>query len=246
MKNLKYLLKNQNFQSFLKPPFQSFPSSSIISTKNVLTQQEIYEINLLIPRLCLTNNINTATHLTVTALMAANPPPKSLSLSILVHSLTSQPDLTLPMSLLTKLRHTPQAHPSLTPICTLLVSSYVKKGRPKDALKVYGWMLRPGSPCDDGMEKQQKQKALFHVLVGGLCREGMVFEALRILKDMVSGGLVVSGGLRERVFRSLLREAKVKEAQELDAALEFFGDGGGEGLKKVLDLLDRMIVSWTE
>ncbi|KAK0578069.1 hypothetical protein LWI29_004602 [Acer saccharum] len=177
--------------------------------------------------------------------MAANPPPKSLSLSILVHSLTSQPDLALPMSLLTKLRHTPQAHPSLTPICTLLVSSYVKKGRLKDALKVYGWMLRPGSPCDDGVEKQ-KQQALFHVLVGGLCREGMVFEALRVLKDMVSGGLVVSGGLRLRVFRSLLREARVKEAQELDASLKFVGDGGGEGLKKVLDFLDQMIASWTE
>ncbi|KAH7569727.1 hypothetical protein JRO89_XS06G0256900 [Xanthoceras sorbifolium] len=147
------------------------------------------------------------------------------------------------MSLLTKLRHTPQAHPSVAPICTLLVSSYVKKGRPRDALKVYGWMLRPDSPCD-GVEKQ---KAVFHVLVGGLCREGMVVEALGVLRDMVRGGLVVvGGGLRERVFRSLLREARVREARELDAALEVVGNGGDGGLEKLLNLLDQMIASWTE
>ncbi|XP_044508290.1 pentatricopeptide repeat-containing protein At4g20090-like [Mangifera indica] len=230
--------------------FQSFSSSSTIEDDSVnpesktetltpqLTQQELAKINLLIPRLCLTNNINTAINLTFTALQA-NPPPKSLSFSILTHSLTSQPDLVLPMALLTKLKHTPQAHSHLTLIATLLVSSYLRRGRPKDALKVYNWMLRPGSPC-------KVERVVYQVLVDGLCRSGLVVEGLRVLRGILGMNLVVRSGLRKRVFRSLLREARIKEAKELDEALLCVENGEIEGLEKVLALLDRIIANWTE
>ena len=51
--------------------------------------------------------------------------------------------------------------------------------------------------------------------------------------------------LRSRVYRALLREARIGEAKELDAALRCVGDGG-DGFGKVIDLLDRMIGNWVE
>ncbi|KAJ6428549.1 hypothetical protein OIU84_023883 [Salix udensis] len=120
--------------------------------------------------------------------------------------------MTTPMSLLTILRHTPQAHSHLSPINTMLITSYIKKKRPKEALKVYNWMLRPGSPC-------KVEKIVYCVLVNGLCETGWVLEGLKVLKDMVSVGFLPVGRLKERVYRSLLREARVREAVELDKAL---------------------------
>ncbi|KAJ0018213.1 hypothetical protein Pint_11893 [Pistacia integerrima] len=172
------LLKFQSFSSSPTAEQSSLnPKPKTATLTPQLTQQELAKINLLIPRLCLTNNINTAINLTLTALQT-NPPPKSLSFSILTHSLSSQPDLVLPMALLTKLKHTPQAHSHLTLITTLLVSSYLKKGRPKDALKVYNWMLRPGSPC-------KVERVVCEILVDGLCRSGLVMEGLRVLREIL-------------------------------------------------------------
>ncbi|KAJ6393334.1 hypothetical protein OIU77_022741 [Salix suchowensis] len=143
--------------------------------------------------------------------------------------------MTTPMSLLTILRHTPQAHSHLSPINTMLITSYIKKKRPKEALKVYNWMLRPGSPC-------KVEKIVYCVLVNGLCETGWVLEGLKVLKDMVSVGFLPVGRLKERVYRSLLREARVREAVELDKALcDCFEDVSGDGVKKVIDLLDSLI-----
>ncbi|KAJ6307813.1 hypothetical protein OIU76_017579 [Salix suchowensis] len=211
-------------------------NSEVVTT---LTQEEVTKINLLIPRLCLLNHLTTAIQLTTTSLLA-NLPPKSLSFSILAHSLTSQPDMTTPMSLLTILRHTPQAHSHLSPINTMLITSYIKKKRPKEALKVYNWMLRPGSPC-------KVEKIVYCVLVNGLCETGWVLEGMKVLKDMVSVGFLPVGRLKERVYRSLLREARVREAVELDKALcDCFEDVSGDGGKKVIDLLDSLIRNWSE
>ncbi|KAG6791460.1 hypothetical protein POTOM_000581 [Populus tomentosa] len=122
----------------------------------------------------------------------------------------------------------------------MLITSYIKKKRPKEALKVYNWMLRPGSPC-------KVEKIVFCVLVNGLCEIGWVLEGLKVLKDMVSVGFLPIGGLKERVYRSLLSEARVKEAVELDKALcDCFEDVGGEGDKKVIDLLDSLIRNWSD
>jgi len=45
----------------------------------------------------------------------------------------------------------------------------------------------------------------------------------------------------------LLREAKIKEAMELNQALGLVKDvGGDEAVKKVLVLLDDMIAIWTD
>ena len=133
-------------QSYASSTSSSSGSEKLTSSKFTLSQQELTKINLLIPRLCLSNNLTTAIQLATTSLLT-DPPHKSISFSILIHSLTSQPDMAKPMSLLTILRHTPQSHAHLTPITTMLVISYVKKKRPKEAFKVYQWMLRPGSPC---------------------------------------------------------------------------------------------------
>ncbi|KAK8661861.1 hypothetical protein V6N13_091451 [Hibiscus sabdariffa] len=210
-----------------KPPTAGTPA---------LTHKELHTINLLLPRLCLSGHLTTAIHLTTTALTLPNPPqnPKSLSLSVLIHSLTLQPDLKLPMSLLNRI---PRGHPYVTPISTMLIASFLKKGRPKDALKVYKWMLRPGSPCDSMVDK-----SAYGVLVGGLCGGGLLLEGLMVLRDMLKVRLLPGEGLRKRVVGSLLREARVREAMALDRLLPRVRSDGG--LDKVLDLLDHYIGNW--
>ncbi|OMO94660.1 hypothetical protein COLO4_16225 [Corchorus olitorius] len=124
----------------------------------------------------------------------------------------------------------------------MLIASYLNKGRPKDGFKVYKWMLRPGSPCTI-------DKATYEIMVGGLCSSGLVLEGLMVLKNMLESKvpLLPGDGLRKKVIRSLLREARVKEAmafQELlPCSIEF---GGVEGLSKAVDLLDRLIGNWTD
>ncbi|KDP43134.1 hypothetical protein JCGZ_26667 [Jatropha curcas] len=252
MKSLKQVNHHLQFLSNPSKPFAIYPfarqfcasssSSEIEKSKNSelsLTQQELTKINLLIPRLCLSDHLTTAIHLTTTSLLT-NPPQKSISFSILIHFLTSQPDMAKSMSFLTILRHTPQVHCHLTPITTMLITSYVKKRRPKEALKVYQWMQRPGSPC-------KVERIVYEVLVNRFCGFGLVLEGLRILKDMVAVGFVPKNGLRRTVYRSLLREARVGKAVELNEALYgCFEDDNGEGVKKVRELLDSIIGNWTE
>ncbi|GLT49227.1 hypothetical protein SLA2020_227990 [Shorea laevis] len=225
--------------SCLSSLISKIPDDSSANSKSkelALTPEELTKINLLIPRLCLSNHLTTAIQLTTTALMA-NPCPKSFSFSILIHSLTLQPDLKLPMSLLNRLKHTPRAHSCLAPITTLLITSYLKKGSPKDALKVYNWILRPESPC-------MVEKTVYGVLVGEFCRTGLVLEGLSVLRDMVKVNLRPGEGLRERIFRSLLREARIREALELKEALSHLSNST-DGVEKVLNLLDLLIRNWT-
>ncbi|KAE7996562.1 hypothetical protein FH972_001274 [Carpinus fangiana] len=111
------------------------------------------------------------------------PTSPILSLSILVDSLTSQPYMSLPMSLLTHLKHNLAAHSHLTPITTMLIASYFKKHKPKEALKVFNWMVRPGSPC-------VLDEKVCGILVYGFCKQGIVLEALKVLRAMVGVNLV--------------------------------------------------------
>ncbi|WCJ33267.1 hypothetical protein M5689_014641 [Euphorbia peplus] len=225
----------EHFYATKQPQIPSFSTPK--STHHQEQEQELIKINLLIPRLCLSGHLTTAIHLTTTPLLYSNPPPPptSISFSILIHSLTSQPDMAKCMSLLTILRHNPQAHPCLTSITTLLITSYVKKKRPKEALKVYQWTLRPGSPC-------KVEKRGYEVMVIGFCDLGLKFEALRVLRDMVHVGFVPGGGLRSRVYRSLLMDARVIEAVDFNRVL---GSCSRDfDAEKLLELLDSMIRSW--
>lgn len=87
------------------------------------------------------------------------------------------------------------------------------------------------------------------VLVCGFCKNGMVLEALNVLRAMLSANIVPGCGLRKWVYRGLLREARIRDALDLNEALDCVGDsekgGESEGFKKVLALLDHMIVNWT-
>ncbi|XP_041027386.1 pentatricopeptide repeat-containing protein At1g52620-like [Juglans microcarpa x Juglans regia] len=229
------------FQPFVAPlsTIAAATSSEAASSIATLTQEELTKINLLLPRLCLSNHLPTAIHLTITALLT-NPPPKSLSLSILVDSLTSEPDMALPMSLLTRLKHSPAAHPYLTPINTLLIASYFRKHKPKEALKVFNWMVRPGSPC-------VLDEKVCGILVNGFCRNGMILEALKVLRAMVGVNLVPERGFGNWVYRGLLREARIGEALELNEALGSIKEIGGDvAVKNVGKVLDHMISIWTD
>jgi hypothetical protein len=63
----------------------------------------------------------------------------------------------------------------------------------------------------------------------------------------VGVNLVPGRELGTWVYRRLLREAKIKEAMELNQALGLVKDvGGDEAVKKVLVLLDDMIAIWTD
>ncbi|KAE8665609.1 Tetratricopeptide repeat (TPR)-like superfamily protein [Hibiscus syriacus] len=237
-KTLKWKMNSQKPQA--TPSFSTIPNltHAYLDPKPQTVPSLTHTINLLLPRLCLSDHLATAIHLITAALTLPNPPhnPDSLSLPILVHSLTLQPDLKLPMSLLNRI---PRGHPYVTPISTMLIASFLKKGRPKDALKVYKWMLRPGSPYDSMVDK-----SAYGVLVGGLCGGGLVLEGLMVLRDMLRVHLLPGEGLRKRVVGSLLREARVREAMALDRLLPRVRSDGG--LHKVLDLLDNYIGNWSD
>lgn len=111
-------------------------------------------------------------------------------------------------------------------------------GRPKNAVKVFNWVLRPDCPCGP-------EYGFFAIAVNGLCGNGMVLECLKAVGKMVGVGFVPDPELRMRVFRGLLREARIKEAQELNEGLGCIGSGG-EGAQKVVALLDHMITNWEE
>lgn len=85
---------------------------------------------------------------------------------------------------------------------------------------------------------------MYGALLDGFCWNGFVFEALRVLSDMLSANLVPGEGLRNKVYRSLLREARIKEAKELNEALACLGDSGES--VKVLDLLDQITANWRD
>ncbi|PKI71216.1 uncharacterized protein LOC116209544 [Punica granatum] len=211
------------------------------SQNQSLTQEELASINLLIPRLCFINQLATAIRLISAALLLPHPPPlHSLSLPVLIHSLSSQPDLSLSASLLTRLQRS--SPPQLTPVATLLIVYYLKNRRPRDALQLFDdWLMRPGSssclphPASSGL------------LLGAFCRNGMVFEALKVLSAMLASNVIPGSNLRRSLHRSLLREARIAEAVELDRALaKASSDRTGGGKREAALLLDRIFRDWTE
>ncbi|KAL6201734.1 hypothetical protein ACLB2K_025446 [Fragaria x ananassa] len=112
-----------------------------------------------------------------------------------------------PMSLLTRLRHHPPSHSYLTPISTMLIASYFKRKRPREALRVFNWMVRPGSPV-------VLDERVCVVLVSGFCRNGMVLEALNVLRAMLGANIVPGCGLRKWVYRAGHSRAASRDASK--------------------------------
>ncbi|KAK4270631.1 hypothetical protein QN277_019414 [Acacia crassicarpa] len=212
-----------------EPPLQSDSSNPI------LTDEELTQFNLLIPRLCDSNQLATAVNLTTTVLLT-NPPLKSLSISVFIDSLASQPDMTPAMSLLTRLKFTPTSYPHLRPIIVMLVTSYFNKSKFKEALKVFNWMQRPDSPCSP-------DEKIYGIFIHGFCRKGFVLEGLKVFRAMVGANMVPTCDLKECVYRGLLRQARIKEAKELNDALVCVDV---EGLKRISLLLDHMFAEWKD
>ncbi|KAL0397211.1 UNVERIFIED_CONTAM: hypothetical protein Scaly_0169500 [Sesamum calycinum] len=169
---------------------RNFQISTTAATESSagLTEEEVKQINAVVPRLCSSNHLKEAIQLIAAAVSTANPPLNALPLSILINRLALEPDLTHHMHLLNALKFNPNT----------------------------------GNP----------------------------FVLIPIAKMlMASENLVVGNDVRMCVYRGLLREARVREALELNAALDdcaLGSDGGAFGSKEVVDLLDRMIASWVE
>lgn len=90
---------------------------------------------------------------------------------------------------------------------------------------------------------------LYAALIDGFCKNWMVLDSLHVLRVMASGNLVIGSEIKMWIYRGLLREARVREALELNAALSRCtpgSDGGTFGSKEVVDLLDQMITTWVD
>ncbi|KAL7152705.1 hypothetical protein ABFS83_04G116000 [Erythranthe nasuta] len=212
-----------------------------------LTEDELKEINAVVPRLCSSNHLKEAINLVSAALSAADPPLSSLPLPALVNRLAEEPDLTHPMHFLNALKHNaatgkPQF---LLPVAKMFVSSYFQKGCPKCAAKIFQWVSRPDFPggAADDLE-------FYDALVDGFCRNRMILDSIRVLRFMGSENLVIGSEIRVLVYRGLLREARVTDALEMNDALDCGGTLGFDGCtsnsKEVVDLLDRVIANWVE
>lgn len=71
---------------------------------------------------------------------------------------------------------------------------------------------------------------------------------LRAAREMVRDGVEVGEEVRGLVWRSLLTEARVEEAREIDAALAAVNGGGNgdDGNDRVGELMDRIIREWQD
>lgn len=117
-----------------------------------------------------------------------------------MHNLTSEPDLTYSMYFLNKMKNNPKIHVFLKLITRMFVYSYFQKAQPKWALKNFQWASRSNFPnCDVG-------GGFYAFLVNGFCKYNMVFEALKVLKVIVSENLVVEDEDRLCIYSGLLRE----------------------------------------
>lgn len=105
-------------------------------------------------------------------------------------------------------------------------------------MKIFNWMLRPDSPC-------VLDESTYIGVALGFCRNGWTLEALKAVRRMVGEEMAPGEDLREWVFKSLLREARVREAMELDAALDCIGKEGN-GFGGVAAMIDGMVAGWRD
>uniref|UniRef100_A0A1D1YE23 Pentatricopeptide repeat-containing protein At1g31920 n=1 Tax=Anthurium amnicola TaxID=1678845 RepID=A0A1D1YE23_9ARAE len=204
-----------------------------------LTPEEMEQVNRLVPRLCNSNHLPEAVRLLDACLLTHQPALESLPIPALVRRLccSDEPDMTHSMALLTALLHNPRCSAAnVSAICSMLVHSYLDHRRPREALKVFDWMRRPNSPCP-------LEPSVYRAVVQGLCRHGKTLEALRVLRQMVDGcgfEVVVASDVTACVHSSLLREARIRDAQELDRAF------AGAGEEEPMEVLDRIIHNWQD
>ncbi|KAL2493980.1 pentatricopeptide repeat-containing protein [Forsythia ovata] len=225
-------------------------ASTCTGTKTKLTQEEVTQINLLIPRLCSANHLKEAINLISTALSTTNPPPlKSVPLPLLLHKLSLEPDLTNSMYFLNTLKYSqnppfPQKYFLLLSIAMMFLSYSFQTSQPKKALKIFHWVSKPDFP--GGLVRDSE---FYAVLVHGFCNNDMVLEALRVLRVMVSENLVVGDDVRMFIYKGLLRDARIGDAVELNETLCCIcasGTGDGETVKKLVDILDPLIANWVQ
>lgn len=70
-------------------------------------------------------------------------------------------------------------------------------------------------------------------------------EALRAVKEMVGDGFSPGADLTEALYRGMLREARIDEARELDAALKSIAEEGS-GFGGAVEVLNRLLREWEE
>ncbi|KAI0507174.1 hypothetical protein KFK09_013295 [Dendrobium nobile] len=237
----------------LPTPFSKLPSLLLHTTfstapspspppesTTILSDHELSEVRQLLPALCDAGHPLDAVRLLAAALLA-DPPLSSLPLADLADRLTSFPDMSASMALLTTLRFHPR-RPCPLPFCSLIISSYFRRRRLREAAKVFAWLCRIDSPCRPDME-------IYRIAVRGFCEGGRALEAVRVVKEMARDGMLPTEEIRILLCLVLLREARVQEGLDFDDAVRKAGEGDGgdgDGIAGVTELLDRIIKDWEE
>ncbi|KAL6552369.1 hypothetical protein OROHE_007733 [Orobanche hederae] len=226
--------------------FETCTTTTTTTSSASLTEEELKQINDVVPRLCSSNHLKEAVQLISAALSTENPPLSSLPLPVLIKTLVPEHQLTHTMHLLNSIKYNSNKEKALILlfIAKMFVSHFLRMGHPKAALKIFQWVSRPDFPggLTDDLE-------FYAVLIDGFCRNWMILDALRVLRVMASGNLVIGSEIRMWVYRGLLREARVKEALDLNAALgcgTLGSDGGILDSKEVVDVLEQMIAKWVD
>ncbi|KAH7654589.1 Pentatricopeptide repeat-containing protein [Dioscorea alata] len=208
-----------------------------LKSSEALTKEELSQIHALVPRLIDSGHLDDAVRLIDAALLADPSSQSSLPLPLIADSLSDHSDLTPTMSLLTAVRYNP-SRPSPLALVSLLIASFLRRRRLKEAVKVFFWLCRSDSPC-------RPDRDVYATAIEGFCRHGKTLEGLRAMREMVRDGVVPEREMKEAVWRGLLQEARVDEAQELNAALADVREEG-DVLDAVALVLDRIIKDWQE
>ncbi|ERN14920.1 uncharacterized protein LOC18443199 [Amborella trichopoda] len=173
----------------------------------------------------------------------ANSSIESLStIQSLVQRLCEEPNLAQTMALITKLKHIRcLKKDDFLSLNKLLIVEYFGRRRFKEGMKLFGRLCGEDS-------KWAPDYSLCEEVIKGCYRWPMGFEALRVVRFMVGNSAIPGPDSWGLVLRCLLREARVREAQELNEA--FVGcvhkEGGTlvNGLEKLAKVIDRVLNDW--
>lgn len=219
------------------PRWFSSPAAKKPPPAATITAGDLTEINLLVPRLLDAGRQSEATRLVVTSLLL-RPPLPSLPLPLLVRRLAAHPATAPAFALLTALRRAgPHCHYALPSAYRILAAAYLRDRRLKDALKVFDHMSRLRGVVA-GLPGEEDYGAMIRGIAGG---GGRAEEVMRVFGKMVGDGVAVAPAVRERVVGCLLREARVREAEELEQALVRAGNGGDGGWVTVREMVERIL-----
>eukprot|EP01018_Ginkgo_biloba_P030271 Gb_05102 [translate_table: standard] len=212
------------------------------SAKTPLTDTEIQRVNELVTSLCQNGHLQVALEL-IDASLHAGGLLKSLNLDIFIDALCKERKMVHARKFINQIKKKGYNVDILPPIYRMLIDGYCKRCKLMEAMELLNEMRQSDDPhC-------YPDASVFATVVEGCCKVKRLFESIRILRYMLDRSFVPKSGTQMILFRSLLREARVREAHKLQEILGSLGEESVCSPAKVCQvvvLLDQLLDDWSD